>query len=116
VIVMPFCAECGGRITGVGSKDKTICINCEPVELPKLVPPVYQDEQGNLLYVDEMKIRDHIKYCIFYRNAQTNFDADLTRAEISWEAQTNRFLVVMAMRKMIDRAVIAKCAKWKRVA
>lgn len=113
---MPRCNNCNGRITGVGSADKTICVNCEPVELPALIPPVYQDEQGNLLYVDELKIRDHIKYCIFYRNVETNFDADLTRAAVSWEAQLDRFSVVMAMRKLIDRAVSAKCAVWKRVA
>lgn len=115
MIIMPRCNNCGGRITGVGSADKTICVNCELVELPKLVPPVYRDELGNLLYVDVLKIRDHIKYCIFYRNAETNFDADLTRAAISSEAQLDRFSVVMAMRKLIDRAVSAKSAMWKRV-
>lgn len=116
VITMPICKICNTKITGIGSAGKSICANCLPVEPPRPVPPVYCDTEGNLLYVDAILIKNRTRYAIFYRNAETNFDADLTRLELTDDSQFDRFTVILAMRKMVDRAVSAKCAMWKRVA
>lgn len=108
------CPECGEPLHSSIPKTQSKCNDCEPVELPKLIPPVYANNDGDLLYVDKIAIRDFFRYAIFYRNHETNFDADLTRMEINFEAQLDRFSVVLALRKMVDCGV--RSAGWKRVA
>lgn len=110
---MRHCEVCNVPLHPRVPKSQKRCGDCEPVNPPELIPPVYENPDGDLLYVDKINIQSKgFRYAIFYRSHKTKIDADITRLHLNYIAQTNRIVVLLALTNLIRNAA----GMWKRVA